>query len=179
MSEAVKIHDAWFEPYISADQLNARVKIVGEAINKDYAQLNPLFVSVLKGAVFFSTELLKHFEGDCEVDFIKVSSYEKMTSTGNVQETMGLSTNLNGRHVIILEDIVDTGLTLQTLIEQFQRSQPASIRIASMTMKPDALQISMKVPYLGFELPNEFVVGYGLDYDQQGRNLNGIYKLKR
>jgi hypoxanthine phosphoribosyltransferase len=178
MSEAVKIHDAWFEPYISPEQLNARIKLVGEAINKDYEQLNPLFVSVLKGAVFFSTELLKHFEGECEVDFIKVSSYEKMTSTGEVQETMGLSTSLNGRHVIILEDIVDTGLTLKTLMEQFQRLEPASIRIASMTMKPDALQTPINVPYLGFELPNEFVVGYGLDYDQQGRNLHGIYKLK-
>jgi hypoxanthine phosphoribosyltransferase len=179
MSNAVKIHDAWFEPYISADQLNARIKLVGEAINKDYAQLNPLFVAVLKGSVFFSTELLKHFDGECEVDFIKVSSYEQMTSTGYVHESMGLTTSLQGRHVIILEDIVDTGLTLQTLVEQFQRSKPASIRIASMTMKPDALQTSIKVPYLGFELPNEFVVGYGLDYDQQGRNLHGIYKLKR
>ncbi len=178
MRQAVKIHDTWFEPYITYDQLKARIQLISEAISRDYDQLNPLFIAVLKGAVFFSTELLKHFEGHCELDFIKVSSYENMASTGQVHTSLGLSTNLEGRHVLILEDIVDTGLTLQTLMEQFHQYQPASIQIAAMTQKPEALQTPLRIPYLGFELPNEFVVGFGLDYEQQGRNLKGIFKRK-
>lgn len=178
MAEAVKIHDTWFEPYITHQQLRTRIQRMAADLERDFAASNPLFIAVLKGAVFFSTELLQHFESPCELDFIKVSSYQQMSSTGQVEESMGLSTSLSGRHVIILEDIVDTGLTLQTLLEQFQKHEPASLQIAAMTQKPEALQTSLSIPYLGFELPDEFVVGFGLDYDQQGRNLKGIFKRK-
>lgn len=178
MADPVKIHDTWFEPYITQDQLTDRIKTIAKLINQDYAGSRPVFIGVLKGAVFFCTELVRQFNYECELDFVKVQSYEKMTSTGEVHELMGLSTDITGRHIVLLEDIVDSGLTLRSLVNSLEAFQPASIQIAAMTIKPDALQEKVDVPYLGFELPNEFVVGFGLDYDQLGRNLEAIYKRK-
>lgn len=178
MADSVKIQDTWFEPYITQDQLTNRISAVAELINQDYAGIRPVFIGVLKGAVFFCTDLVRQFKYECELDFIKVQSYDKMTSTGEVHELMGLSTDIKGRHVVLLEDIVDTGLTLQSVVNTLQSLQPASIQIAAMTIKPDALEEKVEVPYVGFELPNEFVVGFGLDYDQLGRNLEAIYKRK-
>jgi hypoxanthine phosphoribosyltransferase len=178
MAEPVKIHDTWFEPYISEEELLTRIQAMADTLNRNYEGLNPLFIGVLKGAAFFCTELVKRFNDSCELDFIKVNSYQQMESSGKVQEALGLSTALNARHVILLEDIVDTGVTLSKLLSDLAEQAPASLRIAALTMKPAAVQEPVSVPYLGFEIPNEFVVGFGLDYEQQGRNLNGIYKRK-
>lgn len=178
MQAPVKIHDTWFEPYLDNEQIEARIQLIADAINRDYEALNPLFVGVLKGAVFFCTALVQRINHGCELDFVKVSSYQQMSSTGEVKTILGLSQSLYNRHVILVEDIVDTGITLNQLIQELKYHQPASLQVAALTTKPEALQEPAEVAYLGFELPNEFVVGFGLDYEQQGRNLNGIYKRK-
>ena len=178
MTEEVKLYDKWFELYISHADIQERVRALAEAINADYRESTPIFVSVLNGALFFTADLVRLFDAKCEVDFVKVASYQGTTSTGKVKQIFGLSGELKNRHVIILEDIVDTGITINKLIKDLECYNPSTIHVAALTLKREALQEPVKIDYLGFEVPDQFIVGYGLDYDQLGRNLQGIYKLK-
>ncbi len=174
----VNIHDKTFTPFITADRIQKRVSELGQAIDHDYAGKKPLLVGVLNGAVIFMADLLRHINTACEIGFIRVSSYHGTESSGKVRNLMGLSDDVAGRDIIIVEDIVDTGDTAVYLIEEIKKKNPASIRFATILFKPSALRQAIKPDYIGFEIPPAFVVGYGLDYDGLGRNLADIYQLK-
>lgn len=177
MSNTVTLWDKQFTSYITNDSINERVKDIGQLINRDYEGKRPLFLAILNGAFMFASDLFQHLCIDCEISFIKLSSYQGTESTGNVQGLIGLEENLEDRHVIVLEDIVDSGITLAELLPQLESQMPASVRLTSLIKKPDALQYDIDVHYLGFNIPNKFVVGYGLDYDGLGRNLRSIYQI--
>jgi len=177
MTNTVTLWDKQFSNYIANERILERVKAIGQEINRDYEGKRPLFLAILNGAFMFASNLFQHLCIDCEVSFIKLSSYQGTESTGNVQELIGLEENLEDRHVIVLEDIVDSGITLAELLPQLESQMPASVRLTSLIQKPDALQYDIEVHYLGFTIPDKFVVGYGLDYDGLGRNLRDIYQL--
>lgn len=174
---SIQVRDKVFEPYISAEQIAERVASLGTLISADYKGEVPLFISVLNGSFIFASDLVRTLTIDAEITFIKLASYKGTSSTGNVITAIGLEERLQGRHVILLEDIVDTGKTLHSFIPEIVQRQPASLKIACLLSKPTALQYDIKVDYTGFEIPDNFVVGYGLDYDGQGRNLPAIYTL--
>ncbi|RDB04156.1 hypoxanthine phosphoribosyltransferase [Runella aurantiaca] len=171
------VRDKQFVPFIDKQTLEERIAEVGRKISEDYRDKNPLFVVVLNGAFLFAAELIKNVPIPCEITFVRVSSYSKTESTGQLKEILGLKESIEGRHVIIVEDIVDTGLTMNKLLFQLSVQKPDSIQVASMLFKPVALKTPLTVKYVGFEIENRFVVGYGLDYDEQGRNLDAIYVL--
>lgn len=173
----IKVKDKEFTPYLSREQIAERVSAIGEQINQDYADKNPLFVAVLNGSFMFASDLLKYVTIPCEITFIKLNSYHKTHSTGKVRELIGLDENIFGRNLIIIEDIVDTGLTMKHMLDELKELGPKSIEVASLLHKPDATVEELSLRYTGFEIPNKFVVGYGLDYDGQGRNLNDVYSL--
>ncbi|BDD05892.1 hypoxanthine phosphoribosyltransferase [Aureibacter tunicatorum] len=173
----MKVLDKNFKVFISQEQIAQRVKELGEMISKDYQDKNPLFISVLNGSFVFTADLMRELDILPQVSFIKVSSYEKMSSTGSVKEHIGLNENVFNRHLILVEDIVDTGNTIVKLYEMFKELGPASIEVASALLKPEAYKKEINVKYVGFEIPNKFVLGYGLDYDGYGRNLKDIYQL--
>ncbi|MBL7924434.1 MAG: hypoxanthine phosphoribosyltransferase [Bacteroidia bacterium] len=177
MSE-VQVHDKIFTPFITAGQIQARVAELGAAIDRDYAGRKPLLIGVLNGSVIFMADLLRHIRSACEIGFIRVSSYHGTESSGKVKNVMGLSDELSGRHVIIVEDIIDTGDTAVYLLDEIKKKNPASLAFATILFKPAALRHPVKPDYVGFEIPPAFVVGYGLDYDGLGRNLADIYQLK-
>lgn len=166
-----------FTPYISEAQIQERIKALGETISKDYADKNPLLISVLNGAFVFSADLLRELSIDTEITFIRVSSYAELQSTGNVKELLGLKENIFGRDVLIIEDIVDTGETLAYLQEVFENLGPKSIKVIALLHKPEAQKKAETPDYVGFNIPNKFVLGYGLDYDGLGRGLKDIYQL--
>lgn len=176
--DTITINGLNFQTFISSEQIEKRLNEMAADINKRYENQKPVFVSVLNGAFMFTSDLLKKITIPCEVSFVKVSSYEGTQSTGVVKQLVGLTENIEGRSVIILEDIVDTGFTMQDLLIQLTDKNPARITIATLLQKPDALEVPLKVDYIGFEIPNAFVVGYGLDLDGFGRNLPHIYQLK-
>lgn len=173
----VQIKDKAFSIYIPADKIQARIAEIAAQMNRDYQGLNPVFIGVLNGAFLFTADLFRQMNGDCEVGFIRVASYSGTQSSGTVKEVLGLGDELKGRHLVIIEDIVDTGHTAVYLMETVNKLQPASVRFATLLLKPDALQHAFRPDYVGFEIPNDFILGYGLDYDGLGRNLNDIYKL--
>lgn len=146
-------------------------------ISKDYEGRCPLFLVVLNGAFLFAGELVKHIPLTCEITFIRLSSYSQTESTGKVKEIIGLDDNIENRDIIIIEDIVDTGLTIAQLLKQIEDKKPKSVEIATLLHKPEALKTPVAMRYIGFEIENKFVVGYGLDYDGIGRNLDSIYVL--
>ncbi|WP_337040578.1 hypoxanthine phosphoribosyltransferase [Emticicia sp. 17c] len=172
-----QIKDKHFIPFIEADKLQARIRNLAQEINKDYAGKNPLLIGVLNGSFMFIGDLFKSIEIDCEVTFIRVSSYQHTESTGEVKQIIGLKEDIKNRHVIIVEDIVDTGMTMQEVLGQLASNKPASIKILTLLYKPEALKVPLKVDYIGFSIETKFVVGYGLDYDGMGRNLDAIYVL--
>ncbi len=174
----VKIHNRSFDIYLESSKLDFAISNLAQRINADYGGKNPLFVGVLNGAFRFAADLMKYIDIDCEINFVKLSSYRGTESTGRVNNLIGLNSDIGGRHVVILEDIVDTGHTWDYLNEIFLPKSPASLKIATLLYKPEPYQSSLPVDYVGFEIPNLFVVGYGLDYDGQGRNLNDIYQIK-
>ena len=173
----VKINDKTFRTFIPEDQIAERVKAVAERINKDLADKNPLFLAVLNGSFIFAADLMRYITIPCEISFVKLASYQGTTSTGVIKEVIGLNEELAGRTVVILEDIVDTGFTIKRMIETLGTRGPESVHVCTLLLKPGKLQVPLNVEYVAMEIPNDFIVGYGLDYDQQGRNLRDIYTL--
>ena len=174
----VKIHDREFVKSISREEIAARVSAVADRINKDYAGKRPLLLGVLNGCFMFVSDLMKSLEIECEISFVKLSSYQGSETTGTVMQVIGLSESIEGRDVIIVEDIVDTGLTMHKMLELLSESKPASLEIASLFVKPARLRVPVDVKYSAFEIPDRFIVGYGLDYDGLGRNLPDVYDVK-
>jgi len=175
----IAIHDKQFIPYISQDRISQRVRELGLEISKDYEYKQPLFIAILNGSFIFAADLFRSLSIDAEISFIKLASYKGTSSTGNVVTAIGMEEKLSGRHVILLEDIIDTGKTLHAFLPEIKQRGPESIKIASFLSKPDALQFPIKADYTGFAIPNDFVVGYGLDYDGLGRNLEELYILAK
>ena len=171
------VKDKKFVPFIEKQPLEERIAELGREINEDYRDKNPLFVVVLNGAFMFAAELMKSVTIPCEITFVRVSSYSKTQSTGEVTEVLGLKEPIRDRHVIIVEDIVDTGLTMNKLLFQLSAQHPESIQVATMLFKPKALKTPLSVKYAAFEIENRFVLGYGLDYEGYGRNVDGVYVL--
>ncbi|GGG58524.1 hypoxanthine phosphoribosyltransferase [Hymenobacter glacieicola] len=172
----ISLHNKQFEPYLSAAQLAQAIQQVAARLNHDYHGQTPLFVAVLNGSFMFAADLLKAVTLPCEVSFIRVTSYQGTSSTGQVQQVLGLTEELAGRHVVILEDIVDTGHTMRMLLDTLAEKQPASLEVATLFLKPECLQHELPIRYVGLSIPNDFIVGYGLDYDGLGRNYPDVYK---
>ena len=173
----IKVHDKSFEIYLSEDKIQNRVSEMAASINKDYAGRRPLFIAILNGSFMFASDLFKQLDIEAELCFIKLASYKGMKSSGNVITSIGLEVDLFGKEVIIVEDIVDTGKTLHHFLPKLLHQQPKSLKIASLLHKPEATEYPLTLDYVGFDIPNKFVVGYGLDYDGLGRNLKEIYQL--
>jgi hypoxanthine phosphoribosyltransferase len=173
----IRVHDKQFEPYISASEISGRIKEVAGQLNRDYEGKKPLFVAILNGSFMFASDLFKQLSIEAEICFIKLASYKGTKSTGHVITAIGLDMDIIGRDVVIIEDIVDTGKTLSEFLPQLQHQQPSSMKIVALLHKPEATVYPIKIDYLGFSIPNKFVVGYGLDYDGIGRNMKEIYKL--
>ncbi len=173
----IKVHDKEFIPYLSSSDIEKQVQRVADEINRDYAGKKPLFIAILNGAFVFAADLFKHITIEAEICFIKIASYKGVKSTGKVVTAIGLDVDLYGRDIIIVEDIVDTGKTLSQFLPQLEHHHPTSLKVASLLHKPSATVHSIKIDYLGFTIPDKFVVGYGLDYDGLGRNIKEIYQL--
>jgi hypoxanthine phosphoribosyltransferase len=173
----ISVHDKKFESYIDAAAIAAKVSEIAGKINHDYEGKRPLFIAILNGSFMFASDLFKVINIDAEICFIKLASYKGTKSTGHVITAIGLDTDLFNRHVIIVEDIVDTGKTMNEFLPQLRYQQPASMKIAALLHKPEATMFPMVIDYVGFIIPNDFVVGYGLDYDGLGRNIPEIYKV--
>lgn len=173
----VKVHDKNFEIYLSEAAIQQRVKEVAVQINTDYAGKRPLFIAILNGSFMFASDLFKQLTIEAELCFIKLASYKGMKSSGNVVTSIGLEVDLFGKDVIIVEDIVDTGKTLHNFLPKLVHQQPKSMKIATLLHKPEATAFPLTLDYVGFDIPNKFVVGYGLDYDGLGRNFKEIYQV--
>ena len=175
----VKILDKTFETSIPEAVIKSKIQSVADRINRDYEGKNPLLLAVLNGAFVFAADLMRCLTIPCEISFVKLASYQGTTSTGRIKEVIGINENLKDRHVIIVEDIVDTGLTMKRMVEALGTRNPASVVICSLLVKPDRLQVELDIKYNVMEIPNDFIVGYGLDYNGQGRNLRDIYTVVR
>lgn len=175
--ETIRIKDKQFKTFITEEQILKEVARVGEEINRDLADANPLFVSVLNGSFMFTADLMKHVSVPCEISFVKLASYAGTSSTGKVKELVGLNDDIAGRTIVIVEDIIDTGLTMERLIETLKARNPKEIRIATLLVKPDKLKVDLDINYIAMSIPNDFIVGYGLDYDGLGRNYRDIYTV--
>lgn len=174
---SLKVHDKEFFPYISAKEIEGQVARVAEEINKDYQGKKPLFIAILNGAFIFAADLFKKINVEAEICFIKLASYKGVKSTGKVITAIGLDAEIYNRDIIIVEDIVDTGKTLSQFLPTLEHQHPASLKIAALLHKPSATVHYIKIDYLGFTIPDKFVLGYGLDYDGLGRNIKEIYQL--
>jgi hypoxanthine phosphoribosyltransferase len=175
--EKVKVNDKTFGLSIPEAEIRKKVKAVAQQISRDMEGKNPLLLGVLNGAFIFAADLMREMTIPCEVSFVKLASYQGTTSTGKVSEVLGINEDLTGRHIIIVEDIVDTGLTMKRMIETLGTRNPASVSVCALLVKPEKLQVELNLKYVALEIPNEFIVGYGLDYDQAGRGLRDIYTL--
>lgn len=173
----IKVHDKEFVPYLTSREIEEQVARVASEINNDYKDKKPLFIAILNGAFIFAADLFKQINIEAEIAFIKLASYKGVKSSGKVITAIGLDAELYGRDVIIIEDIVDTGKTLSQFLPQLDHHHPASLKIAALLHKPAAMVHPIKIDYLGFTIPDKFVVGYGLDYDGLGRNIKEIYQL--
>ena len=173
----VQVKDKEFSLYISEEKIKKQVKRVATAINEELAEKRPLFLVVLNGAFMFAADLLREIDIPCEVSFVRVSSYEGTSSTGNIKELIGLNENIEGRTLVIVEDIIDSGITMREMLRMLKEKNPADVRVASLFVKPDNLKVDLDIHYRCFDIANDFIVGYGLDYDQEGRNLPDIYQI--
>ena len=174
----VKIKDKEFVPMISEAEIKNRVREVAAQMSKDLEGKNPLLLAVLNGAFVFAADLMREMTIPCEISFVKLASYQGTTSTGKVKEVIGINEDLTGRTIVIVEDIVESGLTMKQMTESLGTRNPEKVQICTLMFKPDRLQTDLTIDYVAFSIPNDFIVGYGLDYDQQGRNLKDIYVVK-
>lgn len=173
----VTIKDKTFKTFIPEAEILQKVKVVADRINQDFADKNPVFLAVLNGSFIFAADLLRMISIPCEISFVKYASYEGMSSTGQMKTLLGLNQELEGRHVVIVEDIVDSGQTMAKMLEDLKKQHPASTEICSLLVKPGNLKVDLDIKYTVMKIPNDFIVGYGLDYDQEGRNLRDIYTI--
>jgi len=174
----VTIHDKTFELYIPYEKIRSVIENMAEKMNTDFEGKSPLFICILNGSFMFAAELFKRINlMDAEITFVKLASYHGDKTTGTVKQLIGLNESIEGRSVVILEDIVDTGITIENILEQLNGMKTKEIKIATLLLKPDALQKDVQLDYIGLEIPNDFIVGYGLDYDGLGRNLIDIYSV--
>lgn len=173
----IKVHDKEFEIFISSEKIQQTIDKMAEQINSDFRGKDVLFLVVLNGAFMFAADLLKRIDFECQVSFVKLSSYVGTTSTSTVRELIGLDEVLRGRTVIIVEDIVDTGITMSNTIEKLKHLEAAEVKLATLLFKPDAFLKDFPIDYVGLEIPNDFIIGYGLDYDGLARNYPDIYTL--
>ena len=175
--EKTTVRDRNFKVSIPEEKIKQRVAEVAAQINKDFEGKHPLLLAVLNGSFVFAADLMRGITTPCEITFVKMSSYEGTSSTGKINQLIGLKEDIKDRNIIIVEDIVDSGLTMQKLLDMLKEKEPASISIASLLVKPGNLKVNLDIPYCCFEIPNDFIVGYGLDYDGDGRNLPHIYTV--
>ncbi len=173
----VKIKDKQFRPSLLEADIKARVKALAQQISKDLEGKNPLFLGVLNGSFIFAADLMREMTIPCEISFVKLASYQGTTSTGKVKEVIGINENLSGRTVVIVEDIVESGHTMKQMIESLGTRNPASVQICTLFFKPDKLKEELTIDYVAFTIPDDFIVGYGLDYDGQGRELKDVYTI--
>ena len=173
----IQVRDKRFRVSIPEAEIKSRVKALAERMSQDLAGKNPLLLGVLNGAFIFTADLMRAMTIPCEVSFVKLASYQGTTSSGKVQEIIGINEDLSGRTVVIVEDIVESGITMKRMIEQIGTRNPASVHICTLIFKPEKLREQLHLDYVAFEIPNDFIVGYGLDYDQAGRGLKDIYTL--
>jgi hypoxanthine phosphoribosyltransferase len=178
MPSVVKVHDKYFVPFLTAADIQQKVQALAQQISRDYQGKRPLFIAILNGSFMFAADLFKYLEAEAEICFIKLASYKGTRSSGHVVTAIGLDTEITGRDVIIVEDIIDTGKTLHHFLPQLFNQQPASVKMAVLLHKPEATIFPVNIDYCCYAIPNKFVVGYGLDYDGLGRNLPEIYQLK-
>jgi len=176
-TDTIQIHDLTFEPFIDESRLAEAVDKIAAQIDDDYTGQNIVVIGVLKGAFVFLGELVKKLSTPLEVEFIRVSSYEGTSSSGKISMAMDFPSTIDGKHVVIVEDIVDSGMTADFLITRAKSFNPTSVALASLFVKPDALKVDVKINYVGMEIPDKFIVGYGLDYNERGRELASIYQL--
>jgi hypoxanthine phosphoribosyltransferase len=180
MKKIISINDEVFERYITGKIIRARIKLMARKISKDYAGKTPVFIGVLNGSFIFLADLLRFIKTECEVDFLKLSSYgHSKRSSGKIRLEKDLNCNIEGRDIIVVEDIVDSGLSADFLVKHLLLHKPRSIRIASLLLKESALKNDVKIDYIGFKIPDIFVIGYGLDFAQKARNLNDIYRIRK
>lgn len=177
MQDTIVLEDKKFKKYITQETISKAVAELGAKINSEYQGHKPIFVVVLNGAFIFAADLLKNVNTECEIAFVKLTSYQNTRSTGTVKEELSLKLDINNRDIVIIEDIIDTGLTLEYYIEGLFKSKPKSVKIATLLLKPDSFKSKYPVDYVGMEIPNDFIVGYGLDYNGIGRNYPDIYKI--
>ncbi len=177
MADIIKVHDKYFVPYMTEVTVLERIAQLAQQIDQDYAGKKPLFIAILNGSFMFASDLFKYISIEAEICFIKLASYKGTKSTGQVITAIGLDTDIVDRHVVVLEDIIDTGKTMNEFLPQLLNQQPASLKIAALLHKPEATAYPITIDYLGFSVPDKFLLGYGLDYDGLGRNLKEIYQL--
>ncbi len=175
--DVVTVKDKAFRISIPEEQILKRVREVAAQISDDLRGQHPLFLAVLNGAFMFAADLIRNIDTDCEISFVRLASYAGTRSTGEVKELIGLNETVKGRPVVIVEDIIDSGLTMQQLLAMLREKDPSEIRIAALLVKPENLQVDLDIAYTCFNIPNDFIVGYGLDYDGEGRNLKNIYTV--
>lgn len=173
----IQVKDREFEIFLKEEDIQKEVKRVADEINRDYVGKEPLFLCILNGSFMFAADLLKNVTVPCNVSFVKVASYQGTDTTGKVKELMGLQESVDGRHVIIVEDIVDTGFTMRDVLDSLKEKNAASVQVCALLCKPDKLKVDINLKYLAMNIPNGFIVGYGLDYDGFGRNSRDIYKI--
>ncbi len=177
MEQTITLGDKSFRLYITEQQILSAVRQMADRINQDYAGKTPLIVPILNGSFMFASDLVKYLTCQCEISFIKASSYRGTTSTGELTSLIGINEDVKGRDIILVEDIIDTGHTLAKIVPATEALGPASVKVATLLFKPKALKTDLRIDYVGMEIPNEFIVGYGLDYDGLGRNLREIYQV--
>jgi len=177
MTKKIKVHDKEFEIFIPSRKIQKTIDKMAGDIKRDLKDKHPLFLVVLNGAYIFAADLIRRMDFDCEVSFVKLSSYVGTQTTSTVRELIGLDEVLTGRTVVIVEDIIDTGITMANTIPKLKKLQAAEVKLAALLFKPDAFQMDYKIDYVGMEIPNDFIVGYGLDYDGLARNYPDIYKI--
>lgn len=177
--DKIKILDKEFITCIPSEKIQASIQKIADQMNKELKGKNPIFIAVLNGAFIFASDLFKKIKIDCQISFLKIASYHGTNSTGKVKDLIGLDEDIKGKTIVILEDIVDSGLTLEHILQILSKHEPAEIKICTLLFKPDAFKKNIKIDYIGLEIPNDFIVGYGLDYNGYGRNTNDIFVLAK